>query len=310
MLLARPWDASIRQVGTRSTHEDVRFGGPPDHPLLARIYRPVGVAGPFPALVDVHGGAWMYFDRTGDMLLRPRARRLRHGGGRARLPPGADTLSHRRGRRRRAASASCKANAAGLDVAPAAARAGRRLERRAPAPPGSAASRCRRVRHDGIRRQTATRVDARVAYALPLWPIADPLARYRYLLDRIAHPRPSRERFFLPERLKEGHDGFFGDEATMAPASVPRRARRGRGAAPAVALDRAPGARRERHPRDDRRAGGGVSPGRRRGRAGSLPGVGHAFANFPARMPTVCIAAMRAFIAGRARRRLLNVPFG
>lgn len=47
--------------------EDVPYGGPADARLLARIYRPAGVPGPWPALVDVHGGAWAYFDRTADM---------------------------------------------------------------------------------------------------------------------------------------------------------------------------------------------------------------------------------------------------
>ena len=46
--------------------EDVPYGGPADARLLARVYRPAGVAGPWPALVDVHGGAWAYFDRTAD----------------------------------------------------------------------------------------------------------------------------------------------------------------------------------------------------------------------------------------------------
>jgi hypothetical protein len=36
-------------------------------------------------------------------------------------------------------------------------------------------------------------VDARVGYALPLWPILDPLARYRYLRERIASPTPARD---------------------------------------------------------------------------------------------------------------------
>jgi len=32
---------------------------------LARVYRPLGT-GPFPALLDVHGGIWSYLDRTAD----------------------------------------------------------------------------------------------------------------------------------------------------------------------------------------------------------------------------------------------------
>lgn len=36
-----------------------------DRPLMARIFRPRG-AGPFPAIVEVHGGAWNLMDRTAD----------------------------------------------------------------------------------------------------------------------------------------------------------------------------------------------------------------------------------------------------
>src|ERR1044071_1218441 len=37
-------------------------------PLLARLYRPVG-SGPFPALIDVHGGAWASGDRLNNAPL-------------------------------------------------------------------------------------------------------------------------------------------------------------------------------------------------------------------------------------------------
>src|SRR5439155_1397423 len=65
-------------------------------------------------------------------------------------------------------------------------------------------------------------VDARIAYALPLWPILDPLARYRYLLARRSDPTPPRDPLFMPERLIESHEMFFGDEATMGRASALR----------------------------------------------------------------------------------------
>src|SRR5262245_11832240 len=42
---------------------DVEYLRHGDVPLLARIYQPQG-DGPFPALVDVHGGQWSRFDRT------------------------------------------------------------------------------------------------------------------------------------------------------------------------------------------------------------------------------------------------------
>jgi acetyl esterase/lipase len=42
---------------------DVEYRRDPVRTLLARIYQPQG-EGPFPALLDVHGGAWNDQDRT------------------------------------------------------------------------------------------------------------------------------------------------------------------------------------------------------------------------------------------------------
>jgi acetyl esterase/lipase len=42
--------------------EDLEYGKAGGSPLLARLYRPRGVTG-FPAIVDVHGGAWVANDR-------------------------------------------------------------------------------------------------------------------------------------------------------------------------------------------------------------------------------------------------------
>ena len=45
--------------------EYLRFG---NKALLARLYKPRG-AGPFPLLVDLHGGAWCYGDRLNDVVI-------------------------------------------------------------------------------------------------------------------------------------------------------------------------------------------------------------------------------------------------
>ncbi|MBX5489736.1 MAG: alpha/beta hydrolase [Chloroflexi bacterium] len=44
---------------------DLEYRRAGDTPLLARIYQPEG-PGPFPALVDIHGGQWTRGDRTGN----------------------------------------------------------------------------------------------------------------------------------------------------------------------------------------------------------------------------------------------------
>jgi len=45
--------------------EDVEYLRHGNKPLLARIYQPRG-AGPFPIIIDLHGGAWCNKDRTSD----------------------------------------------------------------------------------------------------------------------------------------------------------------------------------------------------------------------------------------------------
>ena len=51
------------------THEfdvqDVEYLRHGDKPLLARVFKPRG-EGPFPAVVDLHGGAWCNGSRTTD----------------------------------------------------------------------------------------------------------------------------------------------------------------------------------------------------------------------------------------------------
>src|SRR5215212_4877108 len=45
---------------------DVEYLRHGDKPLLARVYQPRG-EGPFPLIVDVHGGAWCRKDRMSDV---------------------------------------------------------------------------------------------------------------------------------------------------------------------------------------------------------------------------------------------------
>jgi hypothetical protein len=59
-----------------------------------------------------------------------------------------------------------------------------------------------------------------VAFVVALYPVADPLSRYRYALSREDEPPPPSG--FDAKRLVASHRAFFGDEATMADASVTR----------------------------------------------------------------------------------------
>src|SRR5689334_15641080 len=55
-------------VGFEVDVKDVEYQQLDGTPWLARVYRPVGV-GPFPSIVDVHGGAWNNGDRLNDAQL-------------------------------------------------------------------------------------------------------------------------------------------------------------------------------------------------------------------------------------------------
>ena len=48
--------------------EDITYQSPNGAPLLARLYRPVG-PGPFPAVLEVHGGAWTGGDRFNNVAI-------------------------------------------------------------------------------------------------------------------------------------------------------------------------------------------------------------------------------------------------
>ena len=67
-LLKRKEDSTMATVYDPSKHYeikvwDVEFRRDPVRILMARIYQPQG-SGPFPALLDLHGGAWNNQDRT------------------------------------------------------------------------------------------------------------------------------------------------------------------------------------------------------------------------------------------------------
>jgi len=263
--------------------EDVEYACPSGTPLLARIYRPRGVGGPLAALVDVHGGAWSFFDRTVDFYFNT-------------------------------ALAACGLVVAAIDV--------RQGAHRHPAAVDDILTAIRFVRSNAalfgvdpvrvgliggssgghLALLAALRAEADVAFALTLWPIADPGARYRYLLDRLANPRPSRDPLFSAEQLKEGHETHFGDLDTMDAASVPRLLAAGEAERlPPIwvahpELDENVTVEMTRHLVETyRRAGGSAE-------LEVFEGVGHAFANIPGAAADRGIARMKDFIARQLKQ--------
>jgi len=277
--------------------EDVPYACPDGEPLLARVYRPDGVPGPLPALVDVHGGAWTWFDRRADAYFDEKlaacgvvvvALDFRQAPAHRWPTAVADVVAGIRWVKAEARALGVRPEGLGL----VGGSSGGHLLMLAALRPHAPEFGTTPV-------DVPPDVDATVAYALALWPILDPLARYRYLRERRRDPTPARDPFFQPDRLLAGHDAFFGDEATMHRASAVRVVEDGEaGTLPPVWIA---------HPELDEnvtlamtrrfvaayaRAGGEVE-------LEVFPGVGHAFANFPGEAADRCVARMREFVARR-----------
>jgi len=281
-------------MSTEVRFEDAEYARPEGQPLLARIYRPpASTPEPRPLLIDVHGGAWTYFNREVDWYFDSALASdgmvvvaLDFRQAPARYPVSvADVVAGIRWAKAQAETIGARAGDVGLIGGSS----GGHLVM-------LAALRPRAPEFSTTPVAGAEGMDARVAYALPLWPILDPLARYRYLLERRRDPTPPRDPLFMPDRLIESHEMFFGDEATMARASALRIVEAGEAeclppiwiAHPEldenVALPMT-----ERFVAAYRRAGGEVE-------LEVFPDVGHSFANFPGEAADRCIERMRAFI--------------
>jgi acetyl esterase/lipase len=281
---------------------DVPFARPEGKELLARIYRPKGEpAGALPALVEVHGGAWARLDRTAGAI---HCRALAACG----LVVIALDFRQAPDHRHPAASADV---AAGVRYARAHARrlgvdprrvallgssSGGHLALLVAVTPGAPElAGAPIVLPDGSLGASAG--EDSVAFVLALYPVADPLARYRYVLAREGEPVPASG--FDAKRLIASHRGYFADEAAMDAASVTRLVAAGRARAlpPAWVAqpeldDNVPAAITEAFVRAYREAGGRVDHAR-------FPGARHGFIQQPSPDTDKAIALMRDFIGRR-----------
>jgi len=285
-------------------YEDLVYAEPGGEQLLARVYRPIGAGKDLPALVDVHGGAWIFFDRTVDAV---------YDQALAASGMVVVALDFRQAPAHRYPASVCdviagvrwvKSHAAELgarpdDVGLIGGSSGGHLVLVAAARPHA-----QEFEITPIRGADAAAIDASVAYVLALWPIADPLARYRYLLDRRANPDwPSRDPLFHGDVLISAHQVYFGNEATMARASVPRMLADGEAERlPPIwiahpELDENVTLPMTEHLAKTYRAASGVAE------LEVFAALGHSFANFPGEAADRCIALMRAFIARHLAQR-------
>jgi acetyl esterase/lipase len=186
--------------------EDVEYQRQGGQALLARLYRPAG-AGPYPAALQVHGGAWVHKDRTDNDFM---ARALAESGILVasldfRMPPEAgypaslaDINLGIRWLKARARTYGSRPDWVGMfgtssgghQVLLAAMR---------PADP----------RYAVLPLSEAPDVDARVAFVISGWGVLDPLLRY-HLAKKAGN-----------SELVENHHAFWRDEATMSEGSPP-----------------------------------------------------------------------------------------
>jgi len=278
---------------------DAPFARPDGQELLARIYRPTGRASaPLAALVDVHGGAWTRLDRTTGAA---------HDRALAASGLVVVSLDFRQGPDHRHPAASmdvsagvrfARAHAARLGVDPRrigilGSSSGGHLALLAALTPGAAATAGTPiVLPDGSSGPASG--DDGVAFALALYPVCDPLARYRYVLGREHEPPPPSG--FNAKGLIASHRGYFADEAAMAEASVTRIVAAGEARVlPPVWVaqpeldDNVPAAVTEAFVRAYEAAGGRIE-------RAFFPRARHSFIQQPGADTDKCVALMRDFI--------------
>ncbi|HWB51065.1 MAG TPA: alpha/beta hydrolase [Stellaceae bacterium] len=214
-------------VAIVATHDieirDVEYRRSEDGPLLARLYQPKG-QGPFPALIEVHGGAWASGDRLNNA---PLDEALAKSGIVVlaidfRMPPKhrypasiADIHYATRWLKAHAGEFGSRADlVAGLGTSSGAHQL--LLSALQPDDPRYAA-----LPLDGT-----AGIDARLPYLVLCWPISDPLARYRMVKEK------------GNTRLVESHDAYWRSEAEMAEGNPQRLVEAGEAAPlpPAILL--------------------------------------------------------------------------
>jgi acetyl esterase len=192
--------------------EDVEYQRQGGKPMLARLYRPSG-GGPFPAAIQVHGGAWTSKDRTDNDFM---ARYLAENGILVasldfRMPP----------------EAGYPASIADINLATRwlkahAAEYGSRADWVGSFGTSSgghqvllAAMRPEDPRYRALPLPEAPEIDARLAYVISGWGVLEPLLRYS-----IAREAGNAE-------MVRNHDAYWGSEAAMRDGSPPLILERG-----------------------------------------------------------------------------------
>ncbi|HKA34521.1 MAG TPA: alpha/beta hydrolase [Candidatus Binatia bacterium] len=190
---------------------DVEYQRIAGKPWLVRLYQPQG-EGPFPALVDVHGGAWHNGDRTNnggvDQALAERG--ILVAAVDFRQPPEAGYPT-----------SLCDINLATrwLKAHARELRAGGSVGAFGNSSGGHqvvlSAIRARHPAYTSLPLPDHPEVDASVQYVIAAWPVIDPLYRYNYAKE------------FKREELVSAHDDYWGSEAAMMDGNPQKIVERG-----------------------------------------------------------------------------------
>lgn len=187
--------------------EDIAYAAPDGRPLLARLFRPQG-DGPFPGVVEVHGGAWTTNDRfTNRDIHQP----LAESGVVVlaldfRMPPEAMypvTLADINYGIRWFKQNAARWNADAGRVGVLGTSSGGHLAMLGAMRPGD-------PRYAALPLEGGAGLDASVKFCALCWPVADPYARYEMVKAN------------GNERLASAHDAFWPDKAAMDEGSPQR----------------------------------------------------------------------------------------
>lgn len=225
-------------------------------PYLARVYKPKG-KGPFPLMIDIHGGAWVNKDRIADegtdtpvaktgVVVASLDFRMPADGAGCAYPASLQDINY--------AVRWFKANAAQFNADPA------RVAILGVSSGGHQAMLTAMRPDDFADIPGPAGVDASVQCAVMCWPVIDPLGRYEYAQGLLGGQHDKQAKNWI-----DSHNRFWGTTELMAKANPTRLLERGEKALtpPVVYLQGTadlahPAPNRDRFIAEYRKAGGKV----------------------------------------------------
>lgn len=191
--------------------KDVEYQQLDGAPWLARVYRPLG-AGPFPTVVDVHGGAWNNGDRTNDTQLNQAlaSRGILTVAIDFRQPPQAGYPASVQDMNLAIRWLKVHAGEYGgvNKIGAVGTSSGGHLVLLGGVRP-------RDPRYSALPLPGHPEVDASLAYVVACWPVSDPLYRYRKAKEA------------GNQNVVKSHDNYWGTEAAMEEGNPPLILERG-----------------------------------------------------------------------------------